>query len=212
MYLAETLTEYTKIGDNAKEEILSSRRSGDTRGIAMNFLGLFNLNFNDNYINFQRKLINPIGNNAFLYYNFYLEGSYFEGAQKFYKIKVIPKRKEEPVFFGNIYIADDYFTLKQVDLYTRGTNLGMELIDTFTVKQSFIKVDGFEKWMPLTQIISFNAGLLGLEFEGSFLGMYQDYKMLDVDEKIADKKVVVEFDKLAAKKRKTIGNLCARLS
>lgn len=200
MYLAETLTEYTKIGENAKEEILSSRRSGDTRGIAMNFLGLFNLNFNDNYINFQRKLINPIGNNAFLYYNFYLEGSYFEGAQKFYKIKVIPKRKEEPVFFGNIYIADDYFTLKQVDLYTRGTNLGMELIDTFTVKQSFIKVDGFEKWMPLTQIISFNAGLLGLEFEGSFLGMYQDYKMLDVDEKIADKKVVVEFDKLAAKK------------
>lgn len=200
IYLAETLTEYTKVGNDAKEEILSSRRSGDPKGIAMNFLGLFNVDFNGNYINFQRQLINPIGNSAFLYYNYELEGSYFEGSQKYYKIKVIPKRKEEPVLFGNIYIADDYFTLKQVDLYTRGANLGMELIDTFTIKQTFMKVDGFEKWMPLTQIMAFNAGFMGLKFEGSFLGMYQDYTLLDQSKKIQDKKVVIEFDKLAAKK------------
>lgn len=199
IYLAESLTEYTKIGDEKKERILSSRRSGDPKGIAMNFIQIFNIDFNNNFLNFQNKIINPIGNTAFQYYNYQLEGSYFEGSQKIYKIKVIPRRNEEPVLFGFIYIADDFFTLKQVDLYTRGSNIGLELMDTLTIKQSFLHLDNFEKWMPLSQLISFKAGFFNLKFEGSFLGMYQDYQLLDKDYKMEDKKVIIEFDKLAAK-------------
>ncbi|MCO6461159.1 MAG: carboxypeptidase-like regulatory domain-containing protein [Saprospiraceae bacterium] len=199
IYLAESLTQYTKIGPDKKEKILSSRRSGDPKGIALNFIQVFNIDFSSNYITFQNKIINPIGNAAFQYYNYELEGSYYEDNQKIYKIKILPKRPDEPVLFGNIYIADDFFTLKQVDLYTRGANIGLELIDTLTIKQSFIPIQHFEKWMPLSQLIAFKAGFFGLKFEGSFLGMYQDYEMLDKDSKIDKKDVIIAFDKLAAK-------------
>jgi len=200
MYLAESLTEYTKIGNDTKEKILSSRRSGDTKGIALNFIRFFNVDFTGNFIPFQKNVVNPIGNAAFQYYNYELEGSYYEGLQKYYKIRVIPKRREEAVLFGNIYIADNYFTLKQVDLYTRGPNVGLELVDTLTIKQSFIRIDGFEKWMPLSQLMAFNAGFFGINFEGSFIGMYNDYQLLNGDEKIEDKQTIIEFDKLATRK------------
>ena len=200
LYLAESLTELTKIGSDSKENILSSRRSGDTRGIALNFLQFFNIEFNENYVNFQKKVVNPIGSLAFQYYNYELEGSYYEDQQKYYKINVIPKRKEEAVFFGSIYIADNYFVLKQVDLFTRGGNVGIDLMDSLLVKQSFIQIDKFEKWMPLAQTMEFKAGFFGIKFEGSFLGMYNEYEMLDENEVIEDKKTVIEFDKLAGKK------------
>lgn len=200
LYLAESVTSYTKIGKDAKENILSSRRSGDTKGIALNFLQFFNIDFTDNYIEFQKNVVNPIGSFAFQYYNYELEGSYYEDLQKYYKIKVIPKRKEEAVFFGSIYIADEYFTLKQVDLFTRGPNVGIEIMDSLLIKQSFLKIDGFEKWMPLAQSMEFKAGFFGIKFEGSFIGMYNDYKLLNPNAEMEDRKTVIEFDKLAGKK------------
>lgn len=199
LYLAETLTEYTKIGKEASEKIISSRRSGDTRGLAMNFIQIFNVNFMDNYIELNKKAINPIGNLAFQYYNYELMGSYFEGLQKYYKIRVIPKRSEEAVFTGFIYIADDHFTLKQVDLFTRGPNVGMELIDTMTIQQTFLRLNDFEKWMPLTQSIQFNASFFGIKLEGFFNGIYNQYEPLDPNNNPLKKNVIIEFDKLASK-------------
>ena len=200
LYLAESVTDYTKIGSDKKENILSSRRSGDTKGIALNFLQFFNIDFTENYIIFQKNVVNPIGNFAFQYYDYELEGSYYEGLQKYYKIIVKPKRKEEAVFFGSIYIADEYFTLKQVDLFTKGPNVGIEIMDSLIIKQTFQKIDGFEKWMPLAQSMAFKAGFFGINFEGSFIGMYNDYQLLPKDAVMPDKKTVIEFDKLAGKK------------
>ena len=75
--MAESVTDYTKIGSDKRENILSSRRSGDTKGIALNFLQFFNIDFTENYIIFQKNVVNPIGNFAFQYYDYELEGSYY---------------------------------------------------------------------------------------------------------------------------------------
>ena len=200
MYLAETLTDVKKIRNDTREYVLSSRRSGDPKGLAMNFVQFFKIDLTQDYIDLSKRMINPIGTMAFQYYNYHLEGSYYESGQKIYKIKVTPKRSAEPVFTGSIYIADDYFTLSQVDLFSRGSNLGAEFIDTLFLKQSYVKINNYPKWLPLTQMVQFKASMLGFEFEGSFLGMFQEYKILPENSVLEKRNTIVEFDPLAAKK------------
>ncbi|MBL4862952.1 MAG: carboxypeptidase-like regulatory domain-containing protein [Crocinitomicaceae bacterium] len=54
----------------------------------------------------QRPIISPLAYNAFVYYNFYLESSFYEKGQKIYEIRVEPKFKEEALFYGTLYIQD----------------------------------------------------------------------------------------------------------
>ena len=56
-----------------------------------------------------KPLVSPLAFNALMHYNFYLERSFFEGSQQIFEIRVEPKFKEEPLFYGTIYIKDKSF-------------------------------------------------------------------------------------------------------
>ena len=61
-------------------------------------------------------LISPLSFNAFAYYNFYLEGSFLEGDQLIYEIRVSPIFKEEALFSGTIFIRADSYEPKGYEL------------------------------------------------------------------------------------------------
>ncbi|ASS49459.1 MAG: hypothetical protein A3D31_02925 [Candidatus Fluviicola riflensis] len=58
-----------------------------------------------------RPLISPMAYNAFLYYNFYVESSFYEENQKIYQIRVEPRFREEALFEGSLYIRDTSWEL-----------------------------------------------------------------------------------------------------
>lgn len=199
-YLAESNNLITKIGDQIHEYIISSRRSGDSKGISMNFVQFTRMDFYKSLIPFNKSLVNPIGDQAFMYYDYELSGSYYEGNQKFYKIKLIPRRTAEPVFFGNIYIADETFDLKQVDLFTLGKNAAAEFIDTIHIKQATRWISGYEKQVPLNQTVSFTGGLLGIKVFGYFIGFYNNVNVLAKNAKLPDDRTLIEFAPGSTKK------------
>ena len=76
---------------------------------------------NENYLPFQINVVSPIADNAFNYYKYKFEGSFFtENNQQINKIKVTPRRESEPVVEGYIYIVDDTYAIYASDLSIKG--------------------------------------------------------------------------------------------
>ena len=65
----------------------------------------------------ETPLISPMAFNAFMYYNFYLDGSFFdENGDYIYKIEVRPVFDYEPLFKGILYIKKEGLELTSYDL------------------------------------------------------------------------------------------------
>ena len=122
LYLSETVSKVSFEKPNKlKEKIIASRISGNNKGYSYNTATLSYYDFYDNTLDFDVKLISPIADNAFNYYKYKLEGTFFDANNhEINKIKVTPKRDKEPVFEGYIYIVDDSFAIYAVDLDIKG--------------------------------------------------------------------------------------------
>jgi hypothetical protein len=70
----------------------------------------------------QRPLISPMAYNAFVYYSFSVEGSFYDDdLRKIYEIRVNPRFREEALFEGTLYIRDSSWELVSYEL---GINKG----------------------------------------------------------------------------------------
>lgn len=64
-----------------------------------------------------RPLISPLAYNAFVYYIFILDGSFFdENGREINKITVTPRFREEALYSGTLYISNDNYHLLSADL------------------------------------------------------------------------------------------------
>ena len=105
VYLSETFSKLTYQKPNdLKEIITASKVAGNDRGFSYNTARNTYYDFYDDTVKFNINLISPIANNAFSYYKYKLESSFFDANnQLINKIKIIPRRDNEPVFEGYIY-------------------------------------------------------------------------------------------------------------
>src|SRR5437762_9067517 len=132
VFLSESFTKvYYSKPDKIKYEVISSRQSGGGPGLSFPFF----INFYDNNVTVlgnslnPRGFISPIANGALNYYRYKLEGSYFSDGKMIDHIKVIPKRKHEPLFNGYIDIVDDEWRIYSLDLGTTN-EYSLELVDS----------------------------------------------------------------------------------
>jgi hypothetical protein len=84
IYLSETISDikFQKKPKNFKENIIASKVSGRDNGISFNRAEDANINFYDNSVEFGNDLISPISTNAFGYYKFKLEGTFYDNNGK----------------------------------------------------------------------------------------------------------------------------------
>jgi hypothetical protein len=202
LYLSETISKVTFEKPNKlKENIIASKISGNNRGYSYNTAALSTYDFYDNTLDFDIKLISPIANNAFSYYNYKLEGTFFDdNNNEIHKIKVTPKRDKEPVFEGYIYIVDDSFAIYALDLDIKGYRMKNEFTETMTIKQSFSYNTTNKIWSKNAQTLSFNAGIFGVKFSGQFNYIYSNYEFPNSFEKKTFGNEIVAFDLNANKK------------
>ncbi len=168
--------------DKFKEEMISTKVSGDDRGFGINFITFFLVNYYNNKINVpidisQRGFISPIAYNALFYYHYRLEGSFFEDNRLVHKIRVIPKRKIDPVFSGYIYIMEDSWRIHSLDLVL-GKDVNIDFIDSIHVAQSMVPLND-TLWMMLTQRLQFyfSVNFFGKRFAGNgiFHSQFTEY-------------------------------------
>jgi hypothetical protein len=202
LYLSETVSKITfQKPDKLKEVIIASKVSGKDNGFSFNSASSANFDFYDNYIDFGTNIVSPIANNAFSYYKYKFEGSFFtENRQQINKIKIIPIRENEPVMQGYIYIVDDSYAIYAVDITITGKQVKNPALNTFDLKQNYGYNGKHNIWTKNTQSLEFDAGLLGFNFSGGFTYVYSNFEFPESFAKRTFTAEVIRIEEEANKK------------
>ena len=179
-YLSESVSELSfKAPSNYKEKMISSKVSGSPRSYSFNQSTDVLINFYESLVNISgltpRGIVSPVAGNSIFYYKFAMEGTFIENGVLVNKIKVTPKRPNDPAFTGTIYISDSTWRIYSLDLYITQAQQ-MEFVDTFRIKQNYIRVDE-ETWMPFSNQFEYGFSFLGFKGDGIVLGIFSDYNL-----------------------------------
>ena len=163
--------------DDVKEELITSKVSGDDKGFAFNRATLFNFNLYDNFSSdLARKILSPIAENALANYRYKLVSSSRVDEQTIYKIEVIPLRKEDPTWGGFIYIVDNQWNIYATDLFLTGKSLQQDIVDTVRLQQNYVKLNQ-DVWRIFSQRLDFRIKILSFRFRGYFSGVFSNYNL-----------------------------------
>ncbi|MGI4739542.1 MAG: DUF5686 and carboxypeptidase regulatory-like domain-containing protein [Janthinobacterium lividum] len=179
-YLSESLSEiaFTQ-PDVVKERMLSSRISGDSHGISFNRASAGRgLSFYNNLVKSgfsERGFVSPIASNALLFYQYELVGSSQQNGELVHKIRVIPRRRADPVFSGFIYVVDGSWRLHSVDLrLTKDAQL--DYVDDLHIEQLFAPAPGApHAWIIQSQKLAVSFSAFGFKGTGFVTGVFSDY-------------------------------------
>lgn len=178
IYLSETISKIQFLRpDKLKEKITASKVSGDDNGFSFNTALDVDYNFYNNTVEFGNEIISPIANNAFGYYRYKLEGVFYdERGNLINKINVTPKRENDPVFSGTIYIVEDQWTIYALELDITGVQARIPVVDIITLKQSFSYSEAVDIWAVISQSIDFKYKFFGIKGDGRFTAVYSNYE------------------------------------
>lgn len=178
IYLSETFSNisFQKKPKNFKEIISASKVSGQDAGVSFNRAEESNIDLYENSIEVFNDLVSPISTNAFSYYKYKLEGTFYDKDGKLInKIKLIPKRKNGRVFQGFIYIVEDDWAVYGSDLSATGAQVGLPFVNSLVLKQNYNNLESIDAWVLVTQTIDFDLNFLGFKPKGKFSYVYSDY-------------------------------------
>ena len=179
IYLSESLSRlHVGGGDRVREEMFSSKVSGNDNGFSFNSARLMYFDLYRNNLLLQRPIVSPIADNAMRYYRFKLLGTFYDDNRNLVnKIAVIPKRPEDPAFGGTIYITEDLWSIHSADLTLAGQAVNLDLLDTLHLRHKQVLVAEPDVYRLLSQSISFEASIFGIGIEGFFVGGFSNYEL-----------------------------------
>ncbi len=178
IYLSETVSEisFQKKPKKFKEKIIASKVSGRDNGISFNRAEDANINFYSNSVELGNDLVSPISTNAFSYYRFKLVGTFYDKNGKLInKIQLIPKRKNDRVFDGFLYIVEDDWALYGADVSVTGAQVNLPMVDVLKLKQNYNFSEKQNAWVLISQTIGFKVNFFGFKFDGKFSSAYSNY-------------------------------------
>jgi hypothetical protein len=127
----------------------------DNPNVLYNDILSCDFNFYENQISFpevsQMPLLSPLAETAGLAYQFDLEGSFYEGNQLVYKVKVAPLFKTDAAFVGHIYVEDSTWIVRMLDVSVNPQ--AMTFCKDFHIIQNYRLVDGYV--VPINRELSY---------------------------------------------------------
>jgi len=180
IYLSESVSKFNfKQPDKIKEEMISSKVSGDNQAFSYNSASDMLFDFYESVMQIgglsERGFISPIAPDAMLYYKYRLDGTYQENGNTVDKIQVIGRRKNDPVFRGYIYLEESGWRIYGTNLYLT-KDAQIDFVDTLVINQTFVPVTN-DIWMPVTNKFMFHFGALGFKGAGLYVGVNADYNV-----------------------------------
>ena len=179
LYLSETISIYS-VDKPSKEkiEVISSKVSGQSDGYGLSVPQFFSLYDNNVFIGNNlnpRGFISPISDNALNYYRYKYDGSFYEDGHQVSRIKVISRRKYEPLFNGYINIVEDEWRIHSLRLLLTKESQ-MQIVDSLLLEQIYRPVNK-EVWAIASQVVYPSVKILGFDAYGSFINIYSDFNI-----------------------------------
>ena len=208
IYLSETISKikYQK-PDKLSEKIIASKISGDSNGFSFNTASDVDYNFYKNTVEINAEIVSPIAAYAFNYYRYKLEGVFYENRGNLInKIQVIPRRENDRVFSGVLYIVEDQWSIYGLELQVTGSQIQTPAADLVTIKQNLSYDEKTDYWVVRSQTIGFEYKILGFEGDGNFVANYSNYELnTNFDETVFTNEILA-FAPEANKKDSTYWN------
>lgn len=181
VYLSESESRITvRPPDDFREEMISSKFSGNNRAFSFNRAADLKLNFYENHQPIvdglsARPFVSPIADNALSYYRYRLLGTTEEGGFTIHKIEVIPRHKAEPLYQGDLYIIEGLWRIYGLNLELT-KEMGINILDTLRIRQEYISLESGQ-WQPSSLRFDFAGGLFNFRIGGYFAAVYSDYAL-----------------------------------
>jgi hypothetical protein len=177
LFLSEAVAKYSvEKPDHHKVEVIASKVSGqaDAYGLsAPNLLSFYENNIRMGNIS-PRGFISPVAENALNYYKYKYEGAFYEDGRQISRIRVIPRRKFEPVYSGYINIVEDEWRIHSLQLEVT-KDYGIQFFDTIRLEQLHIPVGNI--WVVKSQVVYPAIKMFGFDAHGSFANVYSNYDL-----------------------------------
>jgi hypothetical protein len=202
-YLAETLNELYFMQPNKQKIVVkSSQISGSQGGYGLSQPLSINVYDNTMQVSEQitpRGIISPIAELAPLSYNYEMIGAYQDGNQLIHRIKLSPKRKQEPVLSGIIEIVDQEWRMQSLDAWL-SADQGIEFMDSIHLRMITIPVGSYH--MIKDQSMQFKLKIFGFKLTGDLVNVFTNYDF-DYDPKLIFDKFEREYREDALSKSRT---------
>ncbi len=170
-YVAESINEIIFNAPNKYEHHVISKRSTIPNNSEDEVLGYLNYSFYDSESDIA---ISPISRKAFSFYSYRYEGFFQEGDYYINKIKVTPKRKNQKLFEGYIYIVDNLWNIHSVDLVNE------QFFGKIRIKQVQEEVKG-KAWLPVSHMFEVDVKTFGFNATANYGGSVK-YEEVSLDE------------------------------
>lgn len=149
MFFSESVSDfyYKRDPKTKKEVIKGSQVSGIEDASISQFTGEMYQDVNiyeNNIILFGKHFVSPISNQGTFFYKYYLIDSISLDGHWCYQIQFVPKRKQELLFDGNMWIADTAFAVKRLEM-TITPDANLNYVNAFYVIQDYDNTSG--AWM-----------------------------------------------------------------
>ena len=184
LFLSETIAKYSVEEPNKEKiEVVSTKVSG--RSNAFGFSSPQIISFYNNTIQVgedlnPRGFISPIASGALSFYRYKFEGTFYENGVEISRIKVIPRRKYEPLFQGYINIIENEWRIHSLRL-NLVREQQMQFLDTLVVEQLYVPTGNL--WVIKNQVIYPSGKIFGFDFFGSFVQVYDRFNLNPTFEK-----------------------------
>ncbi len=196
LFLSETIAKYSVEEPNKEKiEVVSTKVSG--RSNAFGFSSPQIISFYNNTIQVgedlnPRGFISPIASSALSFYRYKFEGTFYENGVEISRIKVIPRRKYEPLFQGYINIIENEWRIHSLRL-NLVREQQMQFLDTLVVEQLYVPTGNL--WVIKNQVIYPSGKIFGFDFFGSFVQVYDRFNLNPVfAKKYFDNTIIKVYD------------------
>src|SRR5665213_4575381 len=120
----------------------------------------------------EHGFISPLADNARANYRYQLAGRFTDHNKLIYAIRVLPRRHDEHLFYGMIYIIDKDWLLYAADLRLSPA-ANMEFVDSIRIREQYIPMnDGH--WLAQAAELNYYGKFWGFHYSGQFLRVYQN--------------------------------------
>lgn len=136
-----------------------AQQTGERKNPYLIYTDISNSDFNfyKNQIQFTaisaKPILSPLANSSSVNYAYDYKGSFIENGKKIFHLEVIPRFKNEALFYGSIFIEDSTWALKSVDL---NVNKGaLFFCNEFKIIQNYELIDS-NAYLPVRRELFYN--------------------------------------------------------
>lgn len=207
VFLSESLSDYYYRSipkDEKRENIKASKQSGVENESLSQFLGSMyqEVSVYDNWPSlFYKNFVSPINDHGLNYYKYELVDSGWVDDAWCYKMTFVPKNQGSFTFYGDMWVAEDRWAVKQVSMEV-AKHVNVNFVDKISIFQQFTLMND-SLWMISKDkiVIRFKVTQNMLGVIGRKTTSYRDYRINRPDiDKFFETRTDIAVDAKAFKK------------